>query len=486
MCLNKGLNYIPREHRIFMPSDDEREITKFSAMSEKGKELLEKGIDATKASSKKAYDAGKKITEEGISQAKDGMTALSKKKDDYIAQRNARKLEESTVEMESKGTSKKKSNSKNKHVSDEELEKMVFASENEYVDQPTQLDLIQEQMKQIEHDFPTVLLEQTQPVVKRKDPINWARMFASVVLFAYGLLTLIHTLAPYSDSSFVKSIAVVIQYLIPSFLSNTQWPLILGAATTLVLITSSILTISENRFVSTLLLIHYAGVLCLGRVIFIFYDETQFDSAFAMDFLVDIVRTALIVGISQSHRAIPEASERTPTIFDYTGILTPMGKKPNTSDDLGSFIEEGLSMDFRTEVAKPKPPRARAKFEAYEIVILIVAGPLWVYTFVMTNVMGTTFTVAGLEFTSGPIQVALAWSMSLLSLIALVRFDRAARGNGWYAKEKETYVGMMDLYSKAQAKHYEYVELRAAAEAQEILEKYPQLDKAKSTRSSNA
>ena len=90
------------------------------------------------------------------------MTALSKKKDDYIAQRNARKLEESTVEMESKGTSKKKSNSKNKHVSDEELEKMVFASENEYLDQPTQLDLIQEQMKQIEHDFPTVLLEQTQ------------------------------------------------------------------------------------------------------------------------------------------------------------------------------------------------------------------------------------------------------------------------------------------------------------------------------------
>ena len=143
-------------------------------------------------------------------------------------------------------------------------------------------------------------------------------------------------------------------------------------------------------------------------------------------------------------------------------------------------------MDFRAEVAKPKPPRARAKFEAYEKIILVIAGPLWIYTFIMTNVMGTTFTVAGLEFTSGPIQVGLAWSISLLSLIALVRFDRAARGNGWYAKEKETYVGMMDLYSKAQAKHYEYVELRAAAEAQEILEKYPQLDKEKSKRSSNA
>jgi hypothetical protein len=78
------------------------------------------------------------------------------------------------------------------------------------------------------------------------------------------------------------------------------------------------------------------------------------------------------------------------------------------------------------------------------------------------------------------------WALSLLTLIALVRFDRSARGNGWYAKEKETYVGMMDLYSKAQAKHYEYVELRAAAEAQEILEKYPQLNKTVSGRSSNA
>ena len=48
-----------------------------------------------------------------------------------------------------------------------------------------------------------------------------------------------------------------------------------------------------------------------------------------------------------------------------------------------------------------------------------------------------------------------------------------------YAKEKESYSGMMDLYNKAQEAHYEYVKLRAAAEAQQIMEKYPQLGPSK-------
>ena len=94
--------------------------------------------------------------------------------------------------------------------------------------------------------------------------------------------------------------------------------------------------------------------------------------------------------------------------------------------------------------------------------------------------------VAFTEYSSDLVQVVSVWSLSLLTLISLVRFDRSARGNGWDAKEKETYVAMMDLYSKAQAKHYEYVELRAAAEAQEILEKYPQLDTSKSGTASKA
>lgn len=468
-----------------MPSDDTQEKTKFSAMSEKGKELWEKSVDVTKESSKKAYQASKKITEDGISQAKDGLSALSKKKDDYVAQRNARKLEAFNSELEEQSIGSAANVPKSQHIFDDELELIVFDSKNKISNKTSELDLIQEQMKQIEHDFPTVLIEPKQPIAPKQNPINWARMFASTSLFAFGLLTLIHTLAPYSDSSFVQSLASVIQYLIPSWLSDSPWPLLLGTATTLVLILSSILTIIGNRFVTTLLLIHYAGVLILGQIIFIFYGDSQFDVAFIVDLIRDVIRTILIIGISQSHRALPTLSEELPTIFDYSGLLAPLGKKPNTSDELVLFIEEGLSMDFRTEVAKPKPPRARAKFEAYEKILLITSFLLWPFTVIMTMAYDGGLS-AFTEYSSGPVQLGAIWALSLLTLIALVRFDRSARGNGWYAKEKETYVGMMDLYSKAQAKHYEYVELRAAAEAQEILEKYPQLDTSKSGRSTKA
>ncbi|HJL97278.1 MAG TPA: hypothetical protein QF401_03925, partial [Candidatus Poseidoniaceae archaeon] len=124
-------------------------------------------------------------------------------------------------------------------------------------------------------------------------------------------------------------------------------------------------------------------------------------------------------------------------------------------------------------------------FEGYEKILLIVSFILWPFTIFMTMSYDGGLS-AYMEYSSGVVQLLSVWALSLLTLISLIRFDRSARGNGWYAKEKETYVGMMDLYSKAQAKHYEYVELRAAAEAQEILEKYPQLDKAKSASASNA
>ena len=308
-------------------------------------------------------------------------------------------------------------------------------------------------------------------------------------------MTLAHTLIAVSSGDDLGLLSSILEFILPSWLSNStayggfgEWQMVLGVLTTTLLILCSILILFNSDMPTKILAIHYGGVLCFGQLLLIFYSDSSFEITVVFDALRDVLKTFVVVGIARTPKEIHRAMkvESTPTIFDYTGILAKEGNKPNTSDELGVFIEEGLSMDFRAEVAKPKPPRARAKFEAYEKIILVIAGPLWIYTFIMTNVMGTTFTVGGLEFTSGPVQVGLAWSISLLSLIALVRFDRAARGNGWYAKEKETYVGMMDLYSKAQAKHYEYVELRAAAEAQEILEKYPQLDKEKSKRSSNA
>ena len=470
-----------------MPSEEEHDTSKFSAMGEKGKELWEKSVDVTKNSSKKAYKKGKQITEEGISQARDGIATLTKKKDDYVAQRNARKIKESEDKLRKQSEETLNSVNGNPYVSEEDLEQMVFESKDEFTEQPTQMDLIQEQMKQIEHDFPTVLHEQNKVVVPVRKPLNWPRLFASTALFAISLLTMIYTLAPYSDSALIEFLAKFIKYLVPSWLSNSPWPFVLGTLTTLVLVASSILTITGNRLVTSLLWVHYAGVLIIGRILYTFYSDIPIDPVFVFDILRDGLRTLVLVGISQSHRALPQLDqdENGPTIFEYSGILTPLGEKPNTPGDLALFIEEGLTMDFRTEVAKPKPPRARAKFEGYEVILLCVSFLLWPVTIIMTMAFEGGLNPY-MDYSSGPIQVGAVWALSLLTLLALVRFDRSARGNGWYAKEKETYVGMMDLYSKAQAKHYEYVELRAAAEAQEILEKYPQLDTSKTSRSTKA
>ena len=464
--------------------DDGVPQTKFTAMSEMSKELLSKGVEVTKSSSKKALEFSKKITQEGIDQAKEGLSTLSDKKDEYLAKRDAKKLEQSISEFQDNTESSSKPKIMERFKS---KKKKVEGSE---------LDQIKEQMKQIEHEFPTVLSEKKNPVLLQpKKPKPWANYIACLLLTTLSLITLAHTLLIVSPGQDLGLLSSILEFILPSWLSNStayggfaEWQMLLGVLTTTLLIVCSILVLINSDLPTKILAIHYGGILCFGQLLLIFYSDSIFEPNVIFDALRDLLKAFVVVGIARTPKEIDRAMkvESTPTIFDYTGILAKEGKKPNTSDELEAFIEEGLSMDFRAEVAKPKPPRARAKFEAYEKIILVIAGPLWIYTFIMTNVMGTTFTVAGLEFTSGPIQVGLAWSISLLSLIALVRFDRAARGNGWYAKEKETYVGMMDLYSKAQAKHYEYVELRAAAEAQEILEKYPQLDKGKSTRSSNA
>jgi hypothetical protein len=163
-----------------------------------------------------------------------------------------------------------------------------------------------------------------------------------------------------------------------------------------------------------------------------------------------------------------------------------LAEKPNSDAHLEQIIQEGFDMDFRAEVARPKTPRGRAKFETYEKILLPFGIITWILAFALTISYDNGLTSLGIEFSANIQSLVAVWAIGLFILIALIRFDRAARGNGWHTKEKEIYVGMMDLYSKAQAKHYEYVELRAAAEAQEILEKYPQLDRSKSGTTSKA
>ncbi len=463
--------------------NDDAPQTKFTAMSEMSKELLSKGVEATKSSSKKALEFSKKITQEGIEQAKEGLSTLSDKKDEYLAKRDAKKLEQSVSEFQDNS----KSSSRPKI-----LER--FKSKKKKVE-GSELDLIKEQMKQIEHEFPTVLSEKNNPVLLQpKKPKPWANYIACLLLISLSLMTLAHTLIAVSSGDDLGLLSSILEFILPSWLSNStayggfgEWQMVLGVLTTTLLILCSILILFNSDMPTKILAIHYGGVLCFGQLLLIFYSDSSFEITVVFDALRDVLKTFVVVGIARTPKEIHRAMkiESTPTIFDYTGILANEGNKPNTSDELGVFIEEGLSMDFRTEVAKPKPPRARAKFEGYEVILLCVSFVLWPVTILMTMAFEGGLSPY-MDYSSGPMQVGAVWALSLLTLIALVRFDRAARGNGWYAKEKETYVGMMDLYSKAQAKHYEYVELRAAAEAQEILEKYPQLDKEKSKRSSNA
>jgi hypothetical protein len=457
--------------------------SKFSAISEKGKEFFSKSVEVTKSSSKKAFEVSKKLTQDGMEQAKEGLTTLTEKKDEYLAKRDAKKLEQSITEfeIENKDSFVTKLKEKSKRM--------------KFKPKLSELELIQEQMKQIEHDFPTVLSEENNlPILPPKKAKKWPNLLAASLLSFFAVITLFHTLYMVSGSDNLGFLGSILEFIVPSWLSNStsflgfsDWPLVLGVTSTTLLLVCAILTLLSSSLSPKLLAIHYGAVLCLGQVVVMFYSDTVFDEMIVFDTLRDLLKAIVLVGIARSPKRIIDVTtvEEAPTIFEYSGILSKMGEKSNTSDELGLFIEVGLSMDFRTEVAKPKPPRARAKFETYEVILLCASFVLWPSTIIMTMALDNGLDVFT-EYSSGPIQVVSMWALSLFTLLALVRFDRSARGNGWYAKEKETYVGMMDLYSKAQAKHYEYVELRAAAEAQEILEKYPQLDKSKSSVTAKA
>jgi hypothetical protein len=457
--------------------------SKFSAISEKGKEFFSKSVEVTKSSSKKAFEVSKKLTQDGMEQAKEGLTTLTDKKDEYLAKRDAKKLEQSITEFETENKDSFVTKLK------EKSKRMKFKPKL------SELELIQEQMKQIEHDFPTVLSEENNlPILPPKKAKKWPNLLAASLLSFFAVITLFHTLYMVSGSDNLGFLGSILEFIVPSWLSNStsflgfsDWPLVLGVTSTTLLFVCAILTLLSSSLSPKLLAIHYGAVLCLGQVVVMFYSDTVFDEMIVFDTLRDLLKAIVLVGIARSPKRIIDVTtvEEAPTIFEYSGILSKMGEKSNTSDDLGLFIEVGLSMDFRTEVAKPKPPRARAKFETYEVILLCASFVLWPSTIIMTMALDNGLDVFT-EYSSGPIQVVSMWALSLFTLLALVRFDRSARGNGWYAKEKETYVGMMDLYSKAQAKHYEYVELRAAAEAQEILEKYPQLDKSKSSVTAKA
>ena len=286
-----------------------------------------------------------------------------------------------------------------------------------------------------------------------------------------------------------------IEFFLPTWFSPEQIqpmsskyhvPFVIIGALTVFL--SGFFLFQKRNFGATLLCMYFIGVLIIGRLVYFFQSNTVMISDDYSNVLHDLVLTFIVCGFSFLPRAFyPIPNDDTQHSITFNGVKSMiLAEKPNTDAHLEQIIQEGFDMDFRTEVARPKTPRARAKFETYEKILLPFGILTWILAVAFTISYENGLASLGIEFSANIQSLVAVWTIGLFILIALIRFDRSARGNGWHTKEKEIYVGMMDLYSKAQAKHYEYVELRAAAEAQEILEKYPQLDRSKSGSASKA
>ena len=362
-------------------------------------------------------------------------------------------------------------------------------------DESSVLDDLALKIQRIEEEYPEVL----KPLPPDSDEI-YSQLMKNSFYYVCGFTLIIYSIllllpAVLADRFGDSTMGIpFIDFFLPTWFSpehiqpmNPDFHLPFVVIGALVVFSSGILLLQKKNFGTTLLWMYCVGILLIGRLVYFFQSDTTMVSDDYSNFLHDLFLTFIVCGFASLPRAFYQIMETdTPLHMSIKGDKSfVFGKKSNTDANIEQIIREGFIMDFRTEVSKPKTPRARAKFEAYEKILLIFGIPTWLFAVALTISYDDGLTT-WIAYSANIQSLAAVWTIGLFILIALIRFDRAARGNGWYAKEKETYVGLMDLYNKAQAKHYEYVELRAAAEAQEILAKYPQLDSPKSSSASKA
>ena len=491
-------------------------------VAEKSKDIASKGLDNTIKVSKNVAKKGKDFASKSVENTKSIAQSVQTSAQQHMEQRRNRKEENSNVsegqDSELKFT---ESASLDEHFLDESkltvhdlklrlkflglavngkknalVERLRSARERNTVDTKSSVrhDL-EQRISLIEEEYPEVLkpLPPSNDFKISRFTTNLTYTVCGLVLVVYSFLIVLFSHLSVVPSS-LQFNSPVVELILPSYTKNVQFSsldpnfdilfVLLGFVA--VFLSGILLTFGKNVG-ANILLGYFLGIAFIGRLVFSFMANLELEPVDYRNILNDVVVFSTLCIFANIPRLISTRiqpyKDSIVSKTDPTRIIP--ADNPNTDAHLEHIIQEGFDMDFRAEVAKPKPPRARAKFEAYEKILLSVSFLLWPFTIFMTMAYDGGL-VAFTEYSSDLIQVVSVWSLSLLTLISLVRFDRSARGNGWYAKEKETYVGMMDLYSKAQAKHYEYVELRAAAEAQEILEKYPQLDTSKSGAASKA
>jgi len=497
-------------------------------LATKSKKVASKGLESSKVASNKLAVKSKEVAVKGMEGSKSAVQSLSKAGQDHIENRKEKKekrkdtseLEEITQTdsipvTEGEAIESKLSEDYSGFTVNElklRLKLLGLAAGGKKAalierlkssrkvksekDESIVLDDLELKTQRIEEEYPEVL----KPLPPEKKQ-NYSLLLKNSLHYVCGLTLMIYSILLLIPAVFGEQLGVsifglpFIEFFLPTWFSPEQIqpmaskyhvPFVIFGA--LVVFISGVLLFQKRHFGTTLLCMYFIGVLIIGRYIYLFQSDVVMISDDYSNMLHDTFLAFVVCGFSFLPRVfypIPNVDvQHSITISSVKSLI--LAEKPNTDAHLEQIFEEGLKMDFRAEVARPKTPRARAKFETYEKILLPFGIFTWMLAFALTISYENDLTSLGIEFSANIQSLVAVWAIGLFILIALIRFDRAARGNGWHTKEKEIYVGMMDLYSKAQAKHYEYVELRAAAEAQEILEKYPQLDGSKTGTSSKA
>lgn len=488
------------------------------ALISEGKSMAEKGIDKTQKSVKKAV----KTTEEFVSSRRD-----KKNKPDKDVKNKSQKKSSSSVDYSKLKVSelKERLKSLNLKISGKKTElverlhnyqaqpkadksiKQVFIGTNpefirkDYNDnQPMEkgenspkLHNMFERIKKIENTNPEVLLP-LEPVAPKNSiyPMLLSTLLfyiAGISLMAYSILLLIPSINETIQVSFIAENLQFIEYLVPSWFSpdsmeplplNMHIPFVLIGS--LVVFCSGLLIVLKKKRGVDFIISYFFGILIIGRVLYFFFSDLAFTSEIFLSLFNDILIATIVSGLAitplfyNPNSVVQTVQSR----FFYTDIFAETPKEQYTGDDVERMIDEGLNMDFREQIARPETPRARARFEPYEKLLLTLSFVMWPIT-LSTTAAYENGTVLGDWTGYSPNNEILGatWAISLFILIVLIRFDKSARSNGMYAKEKESYGRSMELHDKAQQAHYKYVELRAAAEAQQIIEKYPQLGPSK-------
>jgi hypothetical protein len=255
----------------------------------------------------------------------------------------------------------------------------------------------------------------------------------------------------------------------------------------LVVFCSGLLVVLKKKRGVDFIISYFFGVLIIGRILYFHFSDLTFTSDIYLSVFSDLLIALIISGLAISPLFFNPKSDaqNIQSRIDYSGIFVETAKEQYTGDGVDRIIDEGLIMDFREQVARPPQPRARAKFEPYEKLLLFISFGMWPLTIVMTFAYEGSLAFMS-DFQAGKLGLGAVWMISLFLLIVLIRFDKAARNSGMYGKEKESYGRSMELWNDAQQAHYKYVELRAAAEAQQIIEKYPALGVSTAAKSTEA